>query len=69
MSQRREIRSFDYVNHPYESVRSALNADPAGVIGAATKGAQSRAESVAAALHVNIGGIEVGLDDMSAWPT
>lgn len=62
MSQRREIRSFDYVNHPYESVREALGADPAGVFKAATKGAQSRVRSVASALHVNIGGLEVGAE-------
>jgi hypothetical protein len=61
MSQRREIRSYDYVNHPYESVRDAL-ADPAGVIKAATKGAQTRVRSVASALHVNIGGLEVGAE-------
>jgi len=62
MTQRREIRSYDYVNHPYESVRAALGVDPVGVFGAATKGAQARAESVVSGLHVNIAGLEVGTE-------
>ncbi len=64
MSQRREIRSYDYVNHSYEAVRDALSVDPAGVFRAATKGAQTRVQSVASALHVNIGGLEVGAEIM-----
>jgi hypothetical protein len=58
----REIRSFDYVNHPYARVRDALSADAVGVFGAATKAAASRAESVAAELRVNLGGLEMGTD-------
>jgi len=56
----REIRSYDYVNHPYERVREALRADPAGVFRAATKAASSRAEALAADLRVTIAGVEVG---------
>jgi hypothetical protein len=59
VSQRREIRSFDYVNHPYAAVREALLADAAGVFRGATRSASSRAESVAAALRVNVAGLEV----------
>jgi hypothetical protein len=33
---RQEIRSYDYVNHPYAKVREALVADPAGIFRAAT---------------------------------
>lgn len=62
MSQGREIRSYDYVNHSYASVRDALKADAAGVFRKATKAAASRVESVAAELHVNIGGLDVGTE-------
>ena len=60
MAQPREIRSYDYVNHPYARVRQALIADAAGVFRAATRSAASRAQSVAAALRVNMAGLEVG---------
>ncbi|HEX6210811.1 MAG TPA: hypothetical protein VF136_08545 [Methylomirabilota bacterium] len=59
MAQSREIRSYDYVNHPYARVREALAADATGVFRAATRSAASRAHSVAAALHVNLAGLEV----------
>jgi len=58
----REIRSYDYVNHPYEAVRNALSADAPAVFRSATKAAADRARSVAAELRVNIGAIEVGTD-------
>ena len=59
MSQGREIRCYDYVNHPYPAVRDALSKDANAVFQAATKGAASRAESIASELRVNIGGLEV----------
>ena len=62
MPDRPEIRSYDYVNHPYLRVRDALAADPPGVFRAATRAAAARAESVAAALHVQLGGLEVGTE-------
>jgi hypothetical protein len=62
MSKSRQIRCYDYVNHPYEQVRDALSGDAAAVFRAATKVAASRAHSVASELRVNIGGIEVGTD-------
>jgi hypothetical protein len=62
MSKRREIRCYDYVNHPYERVRDALRQDALTVFQAATKAAASRAQSVAAELHVDIGGIGVKTD-------
>jgi len=58
----REIRCFDYVNHPYERVREALSGDARAVFQAATRAASSRAESVAAALKVNIGSLEVATE-------
>ncbi|MGD0296441.1 MAG: hypothetical protein ABSE86_04945 [Bryobacteraceae bacterium] len=62
MSKGREIRCFDYVNHPYEQVRDALVADAPTVFQAATKAAASRAQSVASELRVNIGGIGLATD-------
>ena len=58
----REIRSFDYVNHPYSAVRDLLVKDPAGVLRAATNAAASRARAVAAALHVNIGPLQIAAE-------
>ena len=62
MSTGREIRCFDYVNHPYEQVRDALTKDAPAVFHAATKAAAARAQSVASELRVNIGGIGVATD-------
>ena len=59
---RREVRSFDYVNHPYESVRAALEADARQVFAAATRAAAERAGSVASELRVDIGGLRVAAE-------
>jgi hypothetical protein len=62
MNKGREIRYYDYVNHPYERVRDALRRDSLAVFQSATKAAAERAESLAAELHVDIGGIGVTSD-------
>lgn len=62
MSSGREIRSYDYVNRPYEQVRDALKQNALTVFQSATKAAASRAESVAAELHVDLGAIGVKTD-------
>ncbi len=62
MSKALEIRCFDYVNHPYEKVRDTLKRDALDVFQAATKAAASRAQSVAAELHVDLGGVGVKAD-------
>jgi hypothetical protein len=62
MSKGREIRCYDYVNHPYEQVRDALKRDPLTVFQSATKAAASRAQSIAAELHIDVGGIGVKTD-------
>jgi hypothetical protein len=62
MSSGREIRSYDYVNRPYERVRDTLRQDALMVFQSATKGAASRAQSVAAELHVEFGRIGVKTD-------
>lgn len=58
----KEIRSFNYVNPPYERVRDALTNDAPSAFSSATQAAASRTQSVAAALHVNIAGLEVAKD-------
>lgn len=58
----REIRCYDYVNHPYERVRDALRRDAPAVFQAATKSAVSRAESVATELHADFGGVGIKAD-------
>src|ERR1700756_2961746 len=62
MSTGREIRSYDYENRPYERVRDALMQNALTVFQSATKAAASRAQSVAAELHVDFGGIGVKTD-------
>ena len=62
MSKGREIRCYDYVNHPYEQVREVLSRDALAVFQSATKAAASRAQSVASELRVDIGGIAVEAD-------
>jgi hypothetical protein len=62
MSKGREIRCYDYVNHPYEQVRDALRQDALIVFQSATKAAASRAQSIAVELHVDIGGIGITTD-------
>ncbi len=62
MSTAREIRSYDYVNRPYERVRDALRQNALTVFQSATTAAASRAQSVAAELHVDFGGIGVKTD-------
>jgi hypothetical protein len=62
MSAGREIRSYDYVSRPYERVRDALKQNALTVFQSATKAAASRAQSIAAELHVDFGGIGLKAD-------
>lgn len=62
MTRALETRSYDYVNHPYAKVRDALSRDALGVFRAATKAASSRAENLAAALRVQVAGLEIQKD-------
>jgi hypothetical protein len=59
---RQELRSYDYVNRPYDQVRALLTADPAAVFRAATRAAADRARSVAGALRVTIAGLDVAAE-------
>jgi len=58
----REIRCYDYVNHPYERVRDALSKDALTIFQVATTSAASRARSVATELHVDVGGVGIKAD-------
>lgn len=62
MAKRRDVRFYNYVNHPYQQVRDALTADALAVFRNATNAATSRAESVAAALRVDLAGVQVGAE-------
>lgn len=59
---RQEIRSYDYVNHPYSKVREALVADPTEIFRVATRTAAARARSVATELRVTIAGVDVAAE-------
>ena len=60
MATATKIRCFDYVNHPYDQVCDALATHANEIFHEATKSAETRAESVAAGLHVKIAGVEIG---------
>ena len=62
LSNAREIRCYDYVNHPYEQVRDALSTDALVIFQSATKAAADRVESIASELRVDIGEIRVEAD-------
>lgn len=62
MNRGQKIRSYDYVNHPFEKVRDALSAHPLSVFQAATKTAAARANSLAAELRIDLAGITLGAD-------
>ena len=62
MNTGRKIRSYDYVNRPYDRVRDTLKQNALPVFQSATKAAASRADSVAAELHVDFAGIGVKAD-------
>ncbi|HUG00674.1 MAG TPA: hypothetical protein VML95_02295 [Longimicrobiales bacterium] len=62
MAKGRPIRTFDYVNHPYDSVRDALRDDALAVFRSATHAATSRAHEVAVGLHVNLGALKIGTE-------
>jgi hypothetical protein len=62
MNKGTEIRCYDYVNQPYERVRDVLKREALVVFQSATKAAASRAESVAAELHVDFGGLGIKAD-------
>ena len=62
VNRSQKIRSYDYVNHPFEKVRDALSAHPLTVFQAATKTAAARANSLASELRIDLAGVTLGAD-------
>ncbi len=62
MAKGREVRFYDYVNHPYAQVRDVLSKNAPAIFQSATKAATSRARSIASELRVDISGIAVEAD-------
>lgn len=62
MARSKYLRAFDYVNRPYGLVRDALLDDAEDIFRNATRAAASRAYDVASALHVEVGGVEIGAE-------
>ncbi len=62
MAKQGSIRVYDYVNHPYETVRKVLSEEAETIFRNATKTAALRAQDVSSELHVNISGFDVGTD-------
>ena len=60
MTKSRDIRCFDYVNHPYAEVRDALAVNALEIFRSATRAAASRAQGVASQLRVELGGMLFG---------
>jgi hypothetical protein len=59
---RANVRTFEYVNQPYEHIRDILLTNAAGILGTASKAAASRTGELAASLSVAIKGVEVSKD-------
>ena len=62
MAQAHELRSFDYVNHRYGEVASALRERASEIFARATNAAAGRAKALATTLRIEIAGLEVGAD-------
>ncbi len=59
MTTATSIRCFEVVKHPYKKVCSTLSQHSNRVFHIATRSAETRAEDVAADLHIKIAGIDV----------
>jgi hypothetical protein len=56
------LRSYDYVNRPYATVRDALVTDAPGIFRRATSAAAARADALSAELHARVGPVDVSAD-------
>ena len=56
------LRSYDYVNHSYATVRDALRRDARGIFQRATTVTADRADSLTAQLHARIGPLDVAAE-------
>jgi hypothetical protein len=62
MSDRHELRAYEYIIQPYEAVRAALLADPLAVLSRATTSVALRNEAIGAELHAKAGPLEIGTE-------
>ncbi len=63
MSEPRSLRSYDFVDRPYEGVRELLHRDPLKLMQrATTSAAATRASSLIASLHLQVAGFEIGVE-------
>jgi hypothetical protein len=58
----REVRDFDYVNHPYEPVRDLLLKEAPRIFAGASRVAETRAGEIVASLSVDLKGIQISKD-------
>jgi hypothetical protein len=61
LRQSRTLRSYQYVDRPYESVRTLLHERPLELLRRATTSAATRAEELAASLRIGLAGLELGV--------
>jgi hypothetical protein len=62
MSQPRSLHCYEYIDRPYGKVRELLHSDPLKLLQRATTSAAARTNSLVAKLHVQVAGIEIGVD-------
>jgi hypothetical protein len=62
MSSPHELHTYDYVNHPYETVRGLLLASPSTVFRHATTAMALRNEATGAELHAKVGPLDISAE-------
>jgi hypothetical protein len=62
MSEPRKLQCYQYVNRPYAAVRDRLRQRPLDVFQSATTSAAARAHAIAASLHAQVAGLDLGVD-------
>lgn len=62
MSEPRDLRCYQYVNRPYDTVRALLHTRPEDIFQRSTNSAAERANAVEASLHAAVANIDVGVD-------
>jgi hypothetical protein len=61
MSQPRSVRCYEYVNRPYDAVRSLLHSRLVELLGRATNSAAARTNELAGRMKIELRGIELGV--------
>lgn len=62
MSEPQSLHCYGYIDRPYESVRSLLYKDATKLLQRATTSAATRSNEILASLHLQVAGIEIGVD-------